>query len=111
MADYYQIGQERAADRPATVLRPSGELDINARDELRTAIIDALTEHEDVTVDLARVTFIDSEALGALIDGFNAAVAGNATFRVVGATGSVARVLTVSGSQAVFDSALETPDS
>ena len=111
MADSYQIGQERAADRTATILRPSGELDINARDELRAAITDALAEHESVTVDLTDVSFIDSEALGALIDGYNAAVALNATYRVVGATGAVARVLTVSGSQALFDGVLDPPDS
>ncbi|MBL7257325.1 STAS domain-containing protein [Paractinoplanes lichenicola] len=111
MADYYQIGEEPAADRTATVLRLSGELDINARDELRATLTDALAEHEDVTVDLSAVTFIDSEALGALIDGYNSALDLSATFRVVGATGAVARVLTVSGSQAVFDGALETPDS
>lgn len=105
MADSYQIGQERAADRTATVLRPSGELDINARDDLSLTIIEALREHPSVTVDLADVTFIDSEALGALIDGYNEAVALGARYRVINAKGAVARVLTVSGAQDVFNSA------
>ena len=108
MADSYQIGQERAADRTATILRPSGELDINARDDLRASILEALDEpggdKRGVVVDLAGVTFIDSEALGALIDGYNAAVSLDACFRVVNATGPVARVLTVSGAQELFDS-------
>jgi anti-sigma B factor antagonist len=110
VADSYQIGQERAAER-AAILRPSGELDINARDDLRAAILEALDEHPDVTVDLSEVSFIDSEALGALIDGYNAALESEAGFHVVGAQGPVARVLTVSGAQALFDAAPEPPAS
>ncbi|MBM2618180.1 STAS domain-containing protein [Actinoplanes sp. LDG1-06] len=101
MADSYQIG------RAAAILRPRGELDINARDDLRAAILEALDGPAGVTVDLTDVTFIDSEALGALIDGYNAAVTLEAGFRVVGAQAGVARVLTVSGAQALFDSARE----
>ncbi|MBU2667505.1 STAS domain-containing protein [Actinoplanes bogorensis] len=101
MADPYQI------DRTSAILRPSGELDINARDDLREAIVGALRAHTTVTVDLTEVSFIDSEALGALIDGYNEAVALGAGYRVVGAGGSVARVLTVSGAQALFDGAPE----
>lgn len=95
MADSFQIG---------TVVRPGGELDINARDDLRATILDALAESGSVVVDLGDVTFIDSEALGALIDGYNAAISAGADFRVVNARGSVARVLNVSGAQELFDS-------
>ena len=94
MADSFQIG---------TVVPPGGELDINARDDLRTAILDALATGS-VVVDLSDVTFIDSEALGALIDGYNAATSTGAEFRVINARGAVARVLSVSGSQELFDS-------
>ncbi|MDY7087469.1 MAG: STAS domain-containing protein [Actinomycetota bacterium] len=111
MADSYQIGQERAADRTATVLRPSGDLDINARDDLSLAILEALREHPSVTVDLADVAFIDSEALGALIDGYNEAVARGARYRVINAKRGVARVLTVSGAQDLFDAADGSSDS
>jgi anti-sigma B factor antagonist len=86
------------------VLRPGGELDINARDDLRTTILDALVTSGRVVVDLGDVSFIDSEALGALIEGYNAATSTGAVFRVINARGAVARVLNVSGAQELFDS-------
>ena len=101
MADSYKIGQERTADGAATLLRITGDLDITARDELRDAILAALAQG-DVVVDLDAATFIDSEALGALIDGYNAAHARPAGFRVINARGLVARVLSVSGTLDLF---------
>jgi anti-sigma B factor antagonist len=105
VADTYTIGQERAAGGAATLLRLSGELDINARDDLRHAIVGALDDGaEDLVLDMAEVTFIDSEALGALIDGYNAARTRAAGFRLINATGVVKRVLTVSGAADLFGS-------
>ena len=104
MADSYTIGRERAADRAGTILRPTGELDINARDDLYDAILVTLSAGDDVVLDLADVTFLDSEALGALIDGYNEAGQRDAGFRVINARGLVARVLDVSGAQELFDS-------
>lgn len=104
VADSYEIGQERAADGAGTILRPSGELDINARDDLHDAILAVLSAGDDLVVDLTGVTFLDSEALGALIDGYNEAGERDAGFRVINARGLVARVLDVSGAQELFDS-------
>ena len=101
MADSYTIGQERAADGSATLLHLGGELDITARDVLRETILAAL-DHGDVVIDLDAVTFVDSEALGALIEGYNAARVRPAGFRVVNAHGVVARVLKVSGALGLF---------
>ncbi|MCO8273507.1 STAS domain-containing protein [Actinoplanes sp. TRM 88003] len=100
MVDSYRIDEGQAA----TVLRPTGELDINARDELHATIVEALSTSPRVVVDLTDVTFIDSEALGALIDGYNAALASGTGFRVINAASAVARVLNVSGAQELFDS-------
>jgi anti-anti-sigma factor len=103
VADSYTIGQERAADGTATLLRFSGELDITARDDVRDAILGALDAGAaDVVLDLGGVTFIDSEALGALIDGYNASQARTVGYRVVNARGLVDRVLTVSGAMELF---------
>jgi anti-sigma B factor antagonist len=95
------IGQERAADGSATLLHLGGEFDITARDTLRATILAAL-DHGDVVIDLDAVTFIDSEALGALIEGYRAARARPAGFRVVNAHGLVAQVLKVSGAVELF---------
>jgi len=103
VADSYTIGPERAADGSVTVLRISGELDINARDDLREALLLALADG-DVVVDLGDVSFLDSEALGALIDGFNTSRDRKVPFRVVNARDVVERVLTVSGAKDLFDS-------
>ncbi|MEV6849021.1 STAS domain-containing protein [Actinoplanes sp. NPDC051411] len=103
MADSYKIGAERTGDGAATILRISGELDINARDDLREALLLAVTDG-DVVVDLRDVSFLDSEALGALIDGFNASRAHDARFQVVNSHDVVDRVLTVSGAKDLFDS-------
>jgi anti-sigma B factor antagonist len=101
VTDSYAIGQERAADGSATLLHLGGELDITARDALRETILAALDEG-DVVIDLDGVTFIDSEALGALIAAYHVARARPAGFRVVNAHGVVARVLKVSGVLELF---------
>jgi anti-anti-sigma factor len=103
VVDSYKIGQERAAGGTATILYLSGELDINARDDLRAAILAALGAG-DVVLDLAGVTFLDSEALGSLIDGYNEALARGAGYRAVNAHGLVGRVLIVSGARDLFGS-------
>lgn len=103
MVDSYKIDRERAAGGTATILHLSGELDINARDDLRAAILAALGTG-DVVLDLAGVTFLDSEALGSLIDGYNEALARRAGYRAVNAHGLAGRVLTVSGARDLFGS-------
>ena len=86
-------GRAFRADRP----------DCYARDDLHDALLRALTDG-DVVVDLGDVSFLDSEALGALIDGFNAGRARGAGIRVVNSRDLVDRVLTVSGAKELFDS-------
>jgi anti-anti-sigma factor len=101
VADIYTIGQERAADGSATLLHLGGEFDITARDALRETVLAAVGAG-DVVIDLAGVTFVDSEALGVLIEGYQAARVRPAGFRVVNARGVVARVLKVSGALELF---------
>ena len=84
---------------PTAVVRLTGELDLDARDELCRVIQQAVGDRRSrvVTVDLSGVTFLDSEALGVLIDGWNAARRASKSFRVVNARGIVRRVLDVAG--------------
>jgi anti-sigma B factor antagonist len=101
VADSYKIDQERAVGGTATLLRITGELDLTAREELCDSILAALADG-NVIIDLDAVTFLDSEALGALIAGYNAARRRAAGYRVVNARGQVARVLTISGALDLF---------
>ncbi|MFI7596274.1 anti-sigma factor antagonist [Actinoplanes sp. NPDC049681] len=85
--------------RNAGVVRLSGDFDINARDELRSVLVAAIEQDGSggIVVDFDQVEFLDSEALGALIDGYVAARAAGVKLSVVNARGIVLRVLEVSG--------------
>jgi anti-sigma B factor antagonist len=98
MTGHFAITAMPSTGRPPLVhLQVSGELDLAARDDLRAAIVHAVSDGSGVTVDLEAVTFLDSEALGALFDGHHAAEAAGVPFRLSGAHGSVRRVLEITG--------------
>ncbi len=52
----------------AVVVRLAGELDLYNADAVRTALFEAVADAERLVVDLGDVTFIDSTALGVLIE-------------------------------------------
>jgi anti-anti-sigma factor len=84
--------------REAGTVRLFGEFDINARDELREALLEAVESAEGViVVDFDETVFIDSEALGALVEGLTASRERGVPMTVVNAHGLVGRVLEVSG--------------
>jgi anti-anti-sigma factor len=97
--------------REAAVVRLTGDFDINARDELRTALLDAVravpapapASPGEVVVDFAEAAFLDSEAMGALIEGLNAGREAGVPLRLINAHGIVHRVLEVSGVLALFN--------
>ncbi|WP_189079988.1 STAS domain-containing protein [Mangrovihabitans endophyticus] len=86
-------------------LRLGGELDITVRDDLRDIVLAAVAEAGagGVIIDFSDTAFIESEAIGALLDGMNAAKAEKVPFRAVNPQGLVLRVLTVSGVLELFD--------
>jgi len=94
----YQIVREPA------VVRLCGDFDINARDELCGALLEAVQAGPaEVVVDFGKAVFLDSEAMGALIEGLNAGREAGVRLRIVNAHGIVHRVLEVSGVLALFD--------
>lgn len=98
MIGHFTITRKPPAGLPALiVLQVSGELDLAARDDLQAAIVRAVSDAPAVTVDLEAVTFLDSEALSALIAGYQAAVAAGVSFGLTGARGPVRRVLEITG--------------
>jgi anti-anti-sigma factor len=99
---YYSIALDTAHDGVA-VLRLAGDLDINARDELRDKALAAVSRGTAVVFDFGATTFLDSEAMAALIDGLSAAREAGIGIRAVNAQGMVHRVLDVSGVLEIFD--------
>ncbi|MFI5495300.1 STAS domain-containing protein [Actinoplanes sp. NPDC051859] len=92
-SDSFQISQD------AGNVGLSGDFDINARDELRSVLVRAVeaADGSGVVVNFDRVTFLDSEAMGALIDGIVAGRDAGVRVSIVNAHGLVHRVLEVSG--------------
>ena len=89
---------EQLSERPPiTALYLSGEIDLEARDALRETLLHIISTGSSVKVDLTAATFLDSEALGALINGYNAARSAGVGFALTGAQGTVRRVLELTG--------------
>ncbi len=91
--------QSALADDGTANVTVLGEIDFSNADEVAQGIRDAVTDWTPVVVriDLKEATFIDSTGLGALIEGYRAAVDGGSRFVVANPTTSFRRVLTVTG--------------
>ena len=106
--DYFTIALHPAgADADGVVtsrVQLAGEFDVDNRDELAGRLLGVVEREAParIVVDLGRVTFIDSEAIGALIQGHLAAGRAGVDFRLAGANGVVERVLTVVGLDHLF---------
>ena len=90
---------ERQDDAGTARVLLGGEFDMAARDDLCAAIVAAGTAPGTtaVVLDLRGVTFIDSEALGAIIEGHAAVTAAGLSYSLAGYHGPVRRVLDIAG--------------
>ena len=80
------------------VLAPCGELDLFTSPELRARLLAALDDgFARVIVDLTRVTFFDSSALGVLVAAARRSAAGAAGLEVVCPPGHLARIIEIAG--------------
>lgn len=82
---------------PAPVLRMRGELDVAGAPELRSVLYPVLEDGRSVVVDCSELQFLDSTGLGVLIGGHKRAREHGQELRLRGATGSVAKVLAITG--------------
>jgi len=81
----------------AVVVRLQGELDLYNAHEVRQALADAAEEApERLIVDLAAVEFVDSTALGVLVEG-RARLANRRAFLIAAPAAETRRALEVSG--------------
>lgn len=86
----------------AIVISLGGELDLYNGEDVRSALLDAVAEEPELlVVDLAEVTFIDSTALGVLIEA-QRRMGGSARFHLAGPGPEVRRALDVSGLDRCF---------
>jgi len=96
----------KVATRPVgnwTVIDVEGEVDVFTAPKLREAIITILEQGKDrLIVNLAGVAFMDSTGLGVLVGGLKRVKERNGELAIVGAQGTVLRVVNVTGLNAVF---------
>jgi anti-sigma B factor antagonist len=87
------------ADDGTATVTVLGEIDYSNSDQVAQDIRTAITDWSPsaVEIDLGNATFMDSTGLGALIEGYRAAVAQDVDFRVVNPSATFRRVLTVTG--------------
>lgn len=97
------VTSELDEDGTATV-RVHGEIDFSTADEVADGIRAVIADWSppELRIDLAGATFIDSTGLGALIEGYRAAVTAKSRFVVVNPSAAFRRVLVVTGLDDLF---------
>ena len=92
------------ADDGTATVTVRGEIDFANAGDLARALSETVAEHSPtlLLVDLRQAGFIDSTGLGALIEGYRAALTARTRFVVVDPTPSFRRVLTVTGLDEFF---------
>lgn len=93
----------READR-LTVVQVSGELDVYTAPRLEEVLADSVEKgHRDVVIDLTRVTFMDSTALGVLVSSRQKVAEGEGRLRLVLSDPNVGKIMRITGFQDLFE--------
>ena len=85
-----------------TVVRLGGEVDLSWSQQVRRAVLDALGASSSVAVDLAKVSYIDSSGIAALVEGFQSARGKGQRFILVEVSDTVLAVLRLARLDKVF---------
>jgi anti-sigma B factor antagonist len=85
-----------------SVVEVTGELDLSNVPELEALLTEHLRTDPHVAIDLSRVTFMDSSALGALVGALKRAREHDGDVILVGAAGAPRRVLEITGLEKAF---------
>ncbi len=97
------ISVESRSSGAWTVVDVEGEVDVFTGPKLREKIIALLDEGKDrLVVNLEKVLFMDSTGLGVLVGGLKRIKERDGELALAGAQGTVQRVLSVTGLNAVF---------
>lgn len=84
------------------VLDVHGEVDLSWSQELRGAVLKALQQHDALAVRLAKVDYIDSSGIAALVEGFQQARTKQQPFILLTPSPSVRAVLELARLDRVF---------
>jgi anti-anti-sigma factor len=95
---------ESRTDAGAVCLMLSGDIDLTCRDSLRNRLVDVIDidQVDHLLVDLDEVTFLDCSGIGALIAGYNAALAAGCRYEVRNPHGIVSTILRICGVDQLF---------
>ena len=89
-----------------TIVRPRGRINVDSSPDLRDcllAILSAKPLPRAITVDLAGVPYIETSGIATLIEALRLARHHQTIFRLQGLSGSVLRLLEVTGVLALFE--------
>jgi len=97
------------------LIQPAGEIDADSAHQVRDIVTTSLAatvppKVTAITVDLARVSFIDSVGIGALVGCYHAAAASGVPLNVVNPTRNVHRILYISGLLGLFGAPAHLPE-
>lgn len=82
----------------------AGEVDVDTAPRLTTALLAAVRTSQGVVVDLAGVTFMDSQGLAALVRARREAEARGGTVALAGVTHRIQKLLRLTGLDTAFPS-------
>ncbi len=88
----------------ATVIVPTGELDVSRALEMRSVLVDELATHPSIIVDLSDVAFIDSSGIGMLVAAHRTAKDHGGWFAICGAQAPVQKVLELTRTDRLLNS-------
>lgn len=86
------------------VIRVNGELDVYTAPQLGEVLADSVAQgHRDLVVDLSRVTFMDSTALGVLVFSRQRVTEGEGRLRLVLSDPHVGKIMRITGFEEIFE--------
>ncbi len=85
-----------------TVVAFEGEIDLQVSPRARDLLLECVERGDDLRVDLAAVTYIDSSGIASLVEAFQSARKRGTGFALAGVSGAVRRVLELGRLDRVF---------
>ena len=93
---------EQTARADGICVAVAGEVDAYTAPQMKAALLEAVSRHRSVAVDLAAVTFMDSQGLAALLRARQEAESRGGSLRLERVPGRVLKVLRITALESVF---------